>query len=415
MNEVLRQLYDRKSMRVYEDRPISDEDKAAILKAAVNAPTAGNQQMYTILDITDQALKEKLAETCDHQPFIATGKMVLVFCADYQKWYDGFASAGCQPRHPGSGDLMLAVTDTVIAAQNAVVAAESLGIGSCYIGDIMENCELHRQILGLPEYVFPAAMLVFGYPTQQQKHRQKPQRADMRHIIHENAYRRMDAAELKALFSPNAREGKYEDWMRAFCNRKYNSDFSREMSRSVDVYLEAFREKGDWEKCVAFHGHSCGGLSVGYRAAKYAMELLDIVFSDNEQVVCIAENDACGLDAIQVLLGCSVGKGNLLFHMTGKQAFSFYNRKTGKSVRLVAKPKPEGMTQAERFEYYHSAPNEALFEAKPATIKLPEQAKLFDSYTCDCCGETAGAHWIRLAGDRKLCLDCYESYDRFDV
>ena len=74
-----------------------------------------------------------------------------------------------------------------------------------------------------------------------------------------------------------------------------------------------------WEKCVAFHGHSCGGLTIGYKAALYAMDLLDIEFADNEQVVCISENDACGVDAIQVMLGCSIGKGNLLFHMTGKQ------------------------------------------------------------------------------------------------
>ena len=79
----------------------------------------------------------------------------------------------------------------------------------------------------------------------------------------------------------------------------------------------------DWERCVAFHGHECGGLTIGYKAAQYAAKLLELKFSADEQVVCIAENDACGVDAIQVMLGCSVGKGNLLFHMTGKQAFSF--------------------------------------------------------------------------------------------
>ena len=100
----------------------------------------------------------------------------------------------------------------------------------------------------------------------------------------------------------------------------------------------------NWEKCVAFHGHECGGLTIGYKAALYAIELLDLEFSDDEQVVCISENDACGVDAIQVMLGCSIGKGNLLFHMTGKQAFSFYDRSTGQSVRLVLKEKPEGMT-----------------------------------------------------------------------
>jgi len=171
-----------------------------------------------------------------------------------------------------------------------------------------------------------------------------------------------------------------------------------------------------WEKCVAFHGHQCGGLAIGYQAALYAMDLLDVEFADNEQVVCIAENDACGVDAIQVLLGCSIGKGNLLFHMTGKQAFSFYDRSAGKAVRLVQKPKPAGMTREESFRYYMNAAPEDLFEVKEARLALPEAAKIFDSYDCDCCGEKTGANWIRLgAGGKKLCLDCYEAYNRFDV
>lgn len=240
MNEVLQQLNDRKSVRVFEEREISAEDKAAILQAAVMAPTAGNQQLYTILDITDQSKKERLSETCDHQPFIASAKMVLVFCADCRKWYDAFSACGCEPRLPGAGDLMLAVTDTAIAAQNAVTAAESLGIGSCYIGDIMENCERQREILGLPEYVFPAVMLVFGYPTEQQKRRKKPERVSMKHIVHENTYRQMDAQELEEMFQVKKGVKTYEEWMQAFCNRKYQSDFSREMTRSVEVYLQDF-------------------------------------------------------------------------------------------------------------------------------------------------------------------------------
>ena len=179
-----------------------------------------------------------------------------------------------------------------------------------------------------------------------------------------------------------------------------------------------------WNKCVEFHGHSCGGLTIGYKAALYAIELLDLklggggnagCLSADEEIVCISENDACGVDAIQVLLGCSIGKGNLLFHMRGKQAFSFYNRKTGKSVRLVLKAKPRDMTREETFDYYHSCADDEMFAVKETKIQLPEQARIFDSYVCDCCGETTGANWIRLSGDKKLCLDCYETYDRFDV
>ena len=240
MNETIRQLNGRKSVRVFLDREIPKEAKDAILNAACQAPTAGNQQLYTIIDVTDQRIKDRLVETCDNQPFIASAKMVLIFCADCKKWYDAFRFADCQPRLPGVGDLFLAISDTNIAAQNAVTAAESLGIGSCYIGDIMENCEAQRELLGLPEYVFPAAMLVFGYPTRQQAERQKPRRADMEHIVHENTYRQMNAEELRALFSVRADQKSYEDYMKAFCTRKYNSDFSVEMSRSVGEYLKQF-------------------------------------------------------------------------------------------------------------------------------------------------------------------------------
>lgn len=243
MNSVIQSLFDRKSVRVFIEQEISAEEKDLILRSACQAPTAGNQQLYTIIDVTDQAIKDALVKTCDNQPFIATAKMVLVFCADCKKWYDAFQSAGCQPRNPGVGDLALAISDATISAQNAVVAAESLGIGSCYIGDIMENCEQQRQLLHLPRYVFPCCMLVFGYPTQQQKDRAKPVRAAMDHIVHENGYREMDGAELEAMLTKNVAAGNtYENWIHAFCNRKYNSEFSREMTRSVTQYLKDFAE-----------------------------------------------------------------------------------------------------------------------------------------------------------------------------
>ena len=168
--------------------------------------------------------------------------MVLIFCADCKKWYDAFKDAKCQPRKPAVGDLFLAIDDALIAAQNAVVAAQSLGIGSCYIGDIMENCEAQKALLHLPKYVFPAAMLVFGYPTKQQQERIKPQRIPMEYLVHENGYHELDSEQLKSMFANKTTNTSYEQWMQAFCNRKYNSDFSKEMSRSVAQYLKDFTE-----------------------------------------------------------------------------------------------------------------------------------------------------------------------------
>lgn len=241
MNAILESLHQRHSVRAFTDEAVTAEEKTALLAAAVQAPTAGNQQLYTILDITDQAIKEKLAVLCDNQPFIARAEVVLIFLADCQKWYDAFRLGGCDPRKPGLGDLLLAVSDTNIAAQNTVVAAESLGLGSCYIGDVMERREEMRALLSLPEYVFPAAMLVIGRPTEQQKQCPKPERVAMEHIVHENTYRTMDGTELRTMLKGKAGAVSYEQWLQAFCARKYNSAFSREMSRSVQAYCEAFR------------------------------------------------------------------------------------------------------------------------------------------------------------------------------
>lgn len=242
MNEVLRQLAARKSVRVYTGEPVTAEEKQAILQAAFDAPTAGCQQFYTIIDVTDQALKERLADLCDHQPFIAAAPLVLVFLADCRRWNQCYRAAGLSPREPGPGDLLLAVADAVIAAQNAVTAAESLGIGSCYIGDVLENAEAMRRALDLPAHVVPAAMLIFGRPTPQQKTRPKPRRFAAGAVVCENTYKDRPEALLRADFA--AREDRtgydFDADLQAFCARKYDSDFSREMSRSAAVYLQDF-------------------------------------------------------------------------------------------------------------------------------------------------------------------------------
>lgn len=243
MNETIQNLFDRKSVRVFTDESVSPEEKRLILEAATQAPSAGCQQLYTILDITDRGLKDKLAISCDNQPFIAKAPLVLIFCADCRKWFDAYVAAGAAPRAPGVGDLLLAVSDTNIAAQNAVTAAQSLGLGSCYIGDIMEQYEEHRKMLRLPQWVVPAAMLVIGHPTQQQKDRKKPERFDLKHIVHENGYRHMDEMELRAMFEGLTDARPFDEWMHAFCTRKYNSDFSREMTRSVGEYLRDFADE----------------------------------------------------------------------------------------------------------------------------------------------------------------------------
>ena len=169
----------------------------------------------------------------------------VVFLADCRRWEQCYRAAGLSPRAPGPGDLLLAAADACIAAQNAVTAAESLGIGSCYIGDVIEQCEKMREALALPPAVVPAAMVVFGRPTGQQKARRKPARLPMEYVVCENTYADHTPEEHRAALAARAAaDGKpafdFDAWVRAFAARKYESDFSREMSRSASVYLRDF-------------------------------------------------------------------------------------------------------------------------------------------------------------------------------
>ncbi len=104
MNEVINQLKSRKSVRVFEDRTIEADKRNEIIHAALEAPTAGAMMLYSIIDVTAPELKEKLAVLCDNQPFIAKAPLVLIFLADYQRWYDTFVytDCNCSAKHGGS-------------------------------------------------------------------------------------------------------------------------------------------------------------------------------------------------------------------------------------------------------------------------------------------------------------------------
>ncbi|MEG1460390.1 MAG: nitroreductase family protein [Oscillospiraceae bacterium] len=242
-NEILESLKNRKSVRVYSSKNITAEDKAAIIDAALQAPTAGNMLLYSIIDVTDPEVKTSLSVLCDNQPFIAKAPLVLVFCADWQKWFDSFKLLyGDDVRAPRLGDYSLAVSDSLIAAQNTVVAAESLGIGSCYIGDVIENCEDVRSLLQLPDYVVPAALLCYGYPTEQQKNRSKPPRCKAEFVVSENSYRRLDPEQLTAMF--NSKTGTadgFDKEVRGLFERKWSQKFMAEMTRSIEKWMEPFK------------------------------------------------------------------------------------------------------------------------------------------------------------------------------
>lgn len=240
MTNTINELIKRQSIRVYSDKKISKKNKDLIIKASINGPSAGNMQLYSILDITDKKIINKLSVLCDNQAFIKDAKMVLIFLADYQKWYDAFNSLNIKIKKPAVSDLLLACEDAIIAAENSVCAAYSLGIGSCYIGDIMENYEKIKKLLKLPRYVYPACMVVYGYPDK--KHiGNKPKRFDNKYVVFKNAYKRLNKKDLEAMFKDKTKAKGYKEWMKWFASWKVNSAFSREMKRSANLYIKNFK------------------------------------------------------------------------------------------------------------------------------------------------------------------------------
>lgn len=243
---MLDKLKSIKSTRVFLDKPVKDDIKLKILQTATFAPTAGNMMMYAMIDVTDQLTKEKLSESCDHQPFIKSAPMVVVFCADNHRFNTGAKHFYKQDlRNPLAGDLMLAISDTLIVAHHAVLAAHGLGIGSCYIGDILENIEYHQELLHLPNHVIPIAMVVFGYATQQQVDKDKPKRFDVSFVLHQNIYQEKPINEhVLAIENRNKQMNldhiKASDYYIDYASRKYESVFMAEMNRSVEEIIKRY-------------------------------------------------------------------------------------------------------------------------------------------------------------------------------
>jgi formylmethanofuran dehydrogenase subunit E len=144
-----------------------------------------------------------------------------------------------------------------------------------------------------------------------------------------------------------------------------------------------------YEKVVAFHGHSCPGLAIGYRMTKAALAFLSSSRAPDEELVAIVENNACGVDAVQFLSGCTFGKGNFIFKDYGKHVYTFYDRKTKRGVRVVL-----------------SAPEEKIVSLREVRIDEPEPARIMKSITCASCGESVMETRTREIHGKTVCIPC---------
>lgn len=164
---------------------------------------------------------------------------------------------------------------------------------------------------------------------------------------------------------------------------------------------------------VAFHGHLCPGLLIGWRASRMAMKLLNLSRDVDEEIVAVVENDACGVDAIQAVLGCTFGKGNFIFRDYGKHAFTVFRHSDGRGVRLVYRSPENALSRDEHMGRLLTEPDEALFDVKKTEEAIPQKARIHDSENCSVCGEKVMVTRLETCADgRKVCVPCAEKIRR---
>ncbi|MGQ9682529.1 MAG: FmdE family protein [Anaerolineae bacterium] len=178
-----------------------------------------------------------------------------------------------------------------------------------------------------------------------------------------------------------------------------------------------------WQQAIAFHGHCCPGLSIGYRAALAALRALQVERAEDEELVAIAETDACGVDALQVVTGCTLGKGNLLLRDWGKQVFSIGRRADGRMIRVALRygaawaeedtALPDEERRARVQERLQTLSDDELFDVRWVDAPLPAPARIFRSVRCTQCHEGVMEPRARLRDGEIVCPECYgEPYSR---
>ena len=167
-----------------------------------------------------------------------------------------------------------------------------------------------------------------------------------------------------------------------------------------------------YKDILSFHGHECPGIAIGYRMTTVAMDHLSSTRSSDEELVAIVENDACGVDAVQCITGCTFGKGNLIFRDYGKQVYTIYSRSSRKGVRVVfhgaGVPDSVRENRNEFTRWLLGAAPEAILSIETVSIEEPEPAKIRISLKCAICGESVMDSRIREMNEKSLCIPCFE-------
>lgn len=187
MNSTIETILNHVSVRSFTDQALTEEQIKQLVTAAQAASTASFQQAYSIIGVTDPELKQKIAELAGNQPFITEGGHLFIFCADINRHKQMAEDLDIDITETieGIDAALVGTIDASLAAQNLVIAAESIGLGVCYIGGVRDGILSISELLDIPDHVFPVYGLVVGYPKKRNDH--KP-RIPFEGIYHTNRY-----------------------------------------------------------------------------------------------------------------------------------------------------------------------------------------------------------------------------------
>ncbi len=236
-NETMKLLMERASCRNFSDRKIPDDVMNQILDAGIHAATGGNLQPYSIIKIQSETASRKLGDMCG-QKFIAKAPVNLLFCIDWhrlEKWARleiAPFSARDSFRH-----FWISFQDTIICAQNICTAADSFGIGSVYIGTVMDLMIEVRDMFKLPKGVLPVVLLCLGYPKSELMVRRKLGREI---VVHEEEYGEISDARLKDAYAEKYHHAKIEknkerlERIREVCLKIHGNSFADECVADIE-------------------------------------------------------------------------------------------------------------------------------------------------------------------------------------
>ncbi len=168
-----------------------------------------------------------------------------------------------------------------------------------------------------------------------------------------------------------------------------------------------------YPEAVQFHGHSCPGLAMGYRMTKAALDHFSFERAEDEELVAIVENDACGTDAVQFLSGCTFGKGNLIFKDHGKMVYTFYNRSSKKAIRISRpaefreKLTDRDLSREEMIDWILSVSENEIVKIEEITIQEPKFARILKTVICEFCGETVTETRVHELDGKVICIPCF--------